>query len=250
MNPEYNPYNGNGYEINGNSNENNGNGYEMNGEHKPFWKTKYFKLLHKYYALLNHCGVYFNYGDNDEDDNRKQNNNNNDLVSLLKNKNNHLTKTIAELDRIIKYKLPIGPPLHPVNDMSMNAPRYPRVIQLYAHPDYHKHRDVSMNPIPHHIYPHPIPIPTHPPMRPVMPQHAHIPPTKPNPPINKGIYDGYPYYYGYPYYGNNYPYYYGCPYYNSIFPYYRDIDDHHHNNKHHRNIPNPPPYHPVLHHNM
>lgn len=222
MNPEYN------------------DSFGMNNS-SSYWKTKYYKVLHKYYQLLNHCGTYFNDGDDDDDDH--MNNHNNDKVNLLTQKNNQLLKTIMSLQKEIKHKIPMGPPLHPV-DMSMNVPR---VIHLYTHPEYyHKiHKDISMNNIPHHIYPHPIPIPHHPPLRPVMPQHAHIPPPKPPvKPVNKDILD-YPYYNGYFNYGYPYSYPYGYPYgypYN-YYPYYRDINT---TEKPH-NKP-PPPIHPVLQH--
>lgn len=226
---------------------------------KICWKTKYCQLLHEYEELLCcfHCHVQNMNSTMKEDEADEVENPS--IINILKQKNLHLVNTIMGLQREIKYKVPMGPPLHPVHDMSLNAPRF---LHIYSHPAYaHKyhphrphhphpypkpyphpyhHRDISMN-IPHHIYPHPIPIPHHPTTRPIMPQNAHIPPpiikhphpsTPPLPegkneikPLNKDILN-YPYLYpygGYPYGG--YPYGYGYPYYSSYYPYYRGLED-------------------------
>ena len=254
------------------------------------WKTKYCQLLHEYEQLLCcfHCHVQnMNYTMKEEEESDEEDEKKPSIIGILKKKNQHLVNTIMGLQREIKHKVPMGPPLYPVHDMSLN--NTPRFLHIYSHPAYaHKyhpyrphrphpqpyphpypqpyphpyhHRDISMN-IPHHVYPHPIPIPHHPTTRPIMPQNAHIPPPiikHPHPtteikPLSKDIlpylypYGGYPYG-GYPY---NYPYGYGYPYYSSYSPYYRGLED--------REVdlpsvhppggvtkPRPPPLHPVLH---
>jgi hypothetical protein len=250
------------------------------------WKSKYNQLLNEYNELLCcfHCHVKNmtstmkeEESDSDDEETEKKPS----VIELLKQKNHHLVKTIMDLQREIKYKVPMNPHLHPINDLSMNKPR---VLHIYSHPDFlHKHhrhphpypypypyphphpyhhRDISMN-IPHHIYPHPIPIPHHPANKdaPIMPQHAHIPPPViPHPvppvpssvkPLTKDILNyPYPYGYGYPYGGYPYSYLYGYGYpYSSYYPYYRDLPYH----DHHKDVNQPgvkkprPPLHPVLH---
>jgi hypothetical protein len=244
------------------------------------WKTKYCQLLNEYEQLLccYHCHVHNMNSTISEEENPKTS-----IIDVLKQKNQQLVKTLMDLQRDIKYKIPLGPPLIPPHDMSLNTRH---VVNIYTHPAYadkhHFHRDVSMN-IPHHIYPHPIPY--HPGSKesPIMPQNAHIPPPiiqHPHPstsqikPLTKNIlnypyrypylYSGYPYF-GYPYSRYPYSYGYGYPYYSSYYPYYKRFPHGHHykhgnddNKYHNRDInpdvpplhkptPPPPPLHPVLH---
>lgn len=201
--------------------------YNKNNEKSClYWKTKYYKMLHKYLRLLNQSGVHHLYNndsdDDDEDDNDSHNSDDNNYG----------------YPRVIKNKIPLGPPLipHPMppllppEDMSRNAPR---VIHIYSHPLY-IHRDISMN-TPHHIYPHPIPIHHSKPI--IMPQNAHIPPpnkpkeTKETKETREKYFPEYPYYFPYYHYGN--------PYYGNLYcgnPYYL------------RELPegDKPPKHPVL----
>jgi len=223
-------------------------GSDSSDSQKICWKTKYCQLLHEYEELLCcfHCHVQ-NMNSTMKEEEEAEEEEKPSIIELLKQKNRHLVNTIMGLQREIKYKVPMGPPLHPVHDMSLNAPR---VLHIYSHPAYlHKHhrphphphphphpypypyhhRDISMN-MPHHIYPHPIPIPHHPKPRPIMPQNAHIPPpiithpTKPTTikPLSKDIL---PYLYPYGGYPYGYPYGYDYPYYSSYYPYYRGLED-------------------------
>jgi hypothetical protein len=266
---------------------------ESSDSQKICWKTKYCQLLHEYEELLCcfHCHVQnmnATMKEEEEEQEEEEEEKKTSIIGILKKKNLHLVNTIMGLQRDIKYKVPMGPPLHPVNDMSSNVPR---VLNIYSHPSYaHKYYPHRPRPRPHpkpypHPYPYPYPypynpypyyphyyphyyrhrdmsmnVPHHPTSRPIMPQNAHIPPPiikhpSPSPPppteIKQLSKDILPYLSGsYPYggYPYNYPYGYGYGYPYCSNNYYRGLED--------RDIelPPPPPHphpplHPVLHTN-